>query len=647
MKKVLRNVIFVILTVIIVYFLINSRNLLAIEMEYSDFVSKLKNNEVSSVLVEENENRAFIYLKEGASYYVVNLASFADMQSLIFEAKELDPTIEYSARNFKKPSFFSRLFLTCAVFLILKTIWSLMSIFLSYLTDLFRHNNTSDDDNDKDNNAENNNDENDENDEQDAKNKKKEEEIEKKLSDFIEKLSSGEDNFTYTPRIVSGMRTRFTDVIGLENQLDELNDVVSFLKEPDAYRKMNASIPKGILLYGPSGTGKTLIARAIAGEAGVSFIYASASQLQSMYVGGSERNIRKLFEIAKKRAPSIIFLDEIDSIATQRYSENSSKYAASILNQLLTCIDGFEESSGVIVIAATNCKEVLDNAILRRGRFDRHIYIPLPDKNARVKLFKYYLQNKICEWEFDGSTYQNTDAPYEEFASMTTGFSGSDIKTLVNEATILSVRAGRDQISMSDVYEAHRKITVGVKNGRMENNEEEKKLTAVHEAGHAIISRLLNKTPLEISIIPRSTAGGYNLFADKEKSYYSVEDIMKELKIALGGRAAEKVIYDRVFSGASSDLKHASEMLYQMYMVFGMSASEEVSLVLTNNNELNSSITKDSVTNMKTDLKRCYDDVVELLRNNITVLEQLTLLLVKVETLQSSEIEKFFAEFNI
>lgn len=644
MKRFLRNGLFLIFTLILVYFFINCRSLLAIEMEYSDFVSKMNNNEVSSVLIEENENRAFVYLKEGASYYVVNLASFADMQSLIFKAKEVDSSIGYSVQNFKKPSFFNRLLLTGMVFFVLKAIWSLISIFVSYLANVWKRKNKSNNDIEEENDDEE--DENDAKNKQDAKNKKKEE-IEINLSELIEKLSSGEDNFTYNPRIVNGMKTRFDNVIGLENQLDELNDVVSFLKEPEAYRKMNATIPKGILLYGPSGTGKTLIARAIAGEAGVSFIYASASQLQSMYVGGSERNIRKLFEVAKKRAPSIIFLDEIDSIATQRYSENSSKYAASILNQLLTCIDGFEESSGVIVIAATNCKEVLDNAILRRGRFDRHIYIPLPDKNARVKLFKYYLQDKNCDWNYEDSEYANSDVPYEEIASMTTGFSGSDIKTLVNEAAIHAVRKGHDAISMDDVYEAYRKITVGVKNGRMENSEEEKKLTAVHEAGHAIISRLLNKTPLEISIIPRSTAGGYNLFANKEKSYYSVEDILKEVKIALGGRAAEKVIYDKVFSGASSDLNHASEMLYQMYTVFGMSTNEEVSLVLTNNNELNSSITKNSVSNMETDLKRCYDEAIELLKNNITVLNQLTLLLVKSETLQSSEIEEFFAEFNI
>ena len=629
MEKFLRYLLLFILAVIISSIAINNRALFSQNMEYNDFVVKIENNEVSKVLVEENQNRAFVYLKEEKPYYMINLASFADMQNLIFEAKEKDYNIEYSVINFNNPSIFTKFLINFAIFLCLNFIYSL---FTRVYNRLKKQNNNS-------NSPKNSNESEEE--------KKKKEESEKKFHDLIETLTNGEEGFSYNPKPITNSRTRFSDVIGLENQIDELNDIVSFLKEPQAYRAMNARIPKGVLLYGPSGTGKTLIARAIAGEAGVNFIYASASQLQSMYVGGSEKNIRRLFDVAKKKAPSIIFLDEIDSIATQRYSENSSKYAASILNQLLTCIDGFEESSGVIVIAATNCKDVLDNAILRRGRFDRHIYIPLPDKRARKKLFKYYFQDKNCDWYYEDSEYIDSETAYDEMAAMTTGFSGSDIKTLVNEATILAVRAKRDFVLMDDVYEAYRKITVGVKNGRMENSEEEKKLTAVHEAGHAVVSRLLNKTPLEISIISRSSAGGYNLFADKEKSYYSVEDIMREVKIALGGRAAEKVIYNKVFSGASSDLKHASEMLYQMYMVFGMNENEEVSLVLTNNNELNSNITNSFASNMKVDLKRSYEEALNLLRNNENVLKMLAQRLCDSETMESSDIEEFFIEHGI
>lgn len=616
--------------------IIDSRAIGAQGMEYSEFVTKIENNEISNILVEKNQNRAFVYMKEDSTYYMVKLASFGEMQNLVFNSEEYkNDILTYSVENFDYPPTLTNAFFILVLSFCIHYI--MVGFGMIFKSMKFKHKKSVSDSNEEESSGS-------------SKKEEKSTSSEKKFTDFF-KSFPGDSEYSFIPKPIINIKTRFTDVIGLENQLDELKDIVSFLREPTKYLDMNAEIPKGVLLYGPSGTGKTLLARAIAGEANATFYYASASQLQSMYVGGSEKNIRKIFEVAKGTAPSIVFLDELDSIATQRYTNNSNRYTASVLNQLLTCMDGFEESSGVIVIAATNNKEVLDNAILRRGRFDRHIYIPLPDKNAREKILRYYLEDKIYYFgnvnEDVSKDEENENKFIKEIASITTGFSGSDIKTLINEAAILAVRNKRDYMTTEDIFEAHRKITIGVKNGRMENNREEKRLTAIHEAGHALVSRLLGKTPIEISIIPRDTAGGYNLFADKEKSYYSVEDILKEVKISLGGRAAEKVTFDKVYSGASSDLKHASEMLYQMYVVYGMNSSEEVSLVLTSSSDVNETITKYSIAHMEQDLKRCYDEAIDLLKTNISILEALAEKLLDDETMEPSEIECFFEQNKI
>lgn len=431
--------------------------------------------------------------------------------------------------------------------------------------------------------------------------------------------------------------TTFADVIGLDNQIEELMDIVDFLRFPEKYKNMGATIPKGILFYGKPGTGKTLIARAIAGEANCTFIQLSASEIQNKYLGESEANIRRLFDKAEREAPAIIFLDEIDSIAQERYSTFGNRYSASILNQLLACMDGFESSRGVIVIAATNHKDVLDDAILRTGRFDRQIYIREPDRKAREKLIEYYMQGKT----FD------EDCEAKKLSMITAGFTGSDIKILLNEAAILAVRRDSEKISMNDIYEAFRKMTIGIRDNDIEKNLKERKITAVHEAGHAVVSRILGRTPMEISIIPRGDAGGYNLYNIDDKSLYSITDIFNNVKTSLGGRAAEKVIFGEFYSGASADLKNATQLLNTMHLVYGMDPDDEVQLVVCENNEHNKNAVMRNYDAETTELKRCYAETLDIVKKNKAIIQKLADILFDKEIMENGEIEAFFRENKI
>lgn len=592
----------------------------ATDIRYDDFITMLNNNEFSEVIVRPNQYD-IIGKEISGGYCSTDIVSFVVMDTIVRTASSENPDLKYVVDDSKEISSFGILWRTFVIFMIAKTFVKAVIHFL------FKNKNKG--------KQQERFDVDDEEDEEESEDSKKNSET-RRLIEALKSFPDSTSDFVNSLRPATKVETRFSDVIGLENQMVELKDIVSFLKNPEKYKRMGAKIPKGILLYGSSGTGKTLIAKAIAGEADVPFFSISASQVQSEYLGASERNIRKLFEMAKKKAPAIIFFDELDSIATERYSGMSNKYAASVLNQLLACMDGFEDSNGVIVIAATNHREVLDKAVLRSGRFDRHIYIPLPDKAARLKLVDYYMRDK---YEYLPNNYFEL---WENIASITTGFSGADIKNLINEATIITVRRGDNIISMENVQEAFRKITVGIQNGRVHRSEEEKRIKAVHEAGHAIVSRLLGKTPIEISIISRSDAGGYNLFAGEEKGLYTIEDILKEVKCCLGGRAAEKVVFDKISSGASGDLKHVSEILEQMYLAFGMSPSDEVGLVVTRQDQMNNAFVQNIMSKIDSDIKENYSEVVSMLTEHKDILNTLAEQLYNRETLMGDEIEELF-----
>ena len=357
----------------------------------------------------------------------------------------------------------------------------------------------------------------------------------------------------------------FDDVAGLQEEKQEMIEIVDFLKEPDRFLKMGAKIPKGILLCGKPGTGKTLIARAIAGEAKVPFISMSGSEFIEMFAGLGASRVRKLFEKAKKLAPCIIFIDEIDAIGSRRTSSSGSESENNqTLNQLLVEMDGFEKNDTIIVLAATNRPEMLDKALLRPGRFDRQITIAPPDLRGREEILTIYSKEKKISDEIN----------IRSVAEDTAGFTGAELANILNEAAIIATVNKHNEIMRADLDDAVKKVTVGLQKSSRIISEKDKKLTAYHEAGHAIVGKYL-ETVLdvkEISIIPRGVAGGYTMYkTNEDKFYISKTELEEKLISLLGGRAAEELALDDISTGASNDLEVATKTARDMIIVYGMS----------------------------------------------------------------------------
>ena len=361
-------------------------------------------------------------------------------------------------------------------------------------------------------------------------------------------------------------KVTFADVAGAEEEKAELSEIVDFLKDPRKYTDIGARVPKGVLLVGPPGTGKTYLAKAVAGEAGVPFLSISGSDFVEMYVGVGASRVRDLFEQAKKNQPAIVFIDEIDAVGRQRGAGLGGGHdeREQTLNQLLVEMDGFATNEGVIIIAATNRPDILDTALLRPGRFDRQVYIGLPDQNAREAILKIHARNKKLEPNIDMSVV----------ARSTAGFSPADLENLLNEAALLSARAKKKEISMETLSEAIIKVIAGPEKKSKAISEKERRLTAFHEAGHAIVTRFLPTQPPvhQISIIPRGMAGGYTLSLPYEdKSYASKGQMLEDIVSLLGGRVAEQLFLDDISTGASNDISRATETARKMVMQYGMS----------------------------------------------------------------------------
>ncbi len=361
-------------------------------------------------------------------------------------------------------------------------------------------------------------------------------------------------------------KTTFDDVAGADEEKEELTEIVEFLKDPKKFDSLGARIPKGVLLVGPPGTGKTLLARAVAGEAGVPFLSISGSDFVEMYVGVGASRVRDLFDKAKKTAPSIIFIDEIDAVGRHRGAGMGGGHdeREQTLNQLLVEMDGFGANEGVIVIAATNRPDILDPALLRPGRFDRQVTVNYPDQKGRVEILKVHARKKPI----------GPDVDFESIAHATVGFTGADLENLLNEAALLAARNGKKAITMAEVDEAALKVEVGAEKKSHKMNEKAKKLTAYHEAGHAVSAYYLeNVDPVrQISIIPRGMAGGYTLYRPTEdKSYTSKNEMLDNLVSLLGGRVAEEIIIGDISSGASNDIQRATEIARNMITKYGMS----------------------------------------------------------------------------
>ncbi len=445
------------------------------------------------------------------------------------------------------------------------------------------------------------------------------------------KVYTGEENRT---------DVTFDDVAGLEEEKSEMMEIVDFLKEPKRFQKMGAKVPRGILLCGKPGTGKTLIAKAIAGEANVPFISMSGSEFIEMFAGLGASRVRKLFEKAKKISPCIVFIDEIDAIGSRRTSSSGAESENNqTLNQLLVEMDGFESDKTVIVLAATNRPEMLDKALLRPGRFDRQIVIAAPDQKGREEILKIHGKNKKFA----------PDIQFEDIAEDTAGFTGAELENVLNEAAIIATRRKGDCITKQDLEDAVKKVTVGLEKHSRVISEKDKKLTAYHEAGHAVVSRFLptQMGVKEVSIIPRGVAGGYTMYKNNEDKYYISKTEMEEKMIALmGGRAAEKVALNDISTGASNDIEVATQIAKDMVTVYGMSdtlgpvslKAEEDRLALGLNIE---DVVGQEVRQL---IENAYQNAQAILRNHMDILDQVAARLLEKEIISADEFESFFKE---
>ena len=452
----------------------------------------------------------------------------------------------------------------------------------------------------------------------------------------------GDKGKVYDAESNKDTNTTFKDVAGLDEEKNELIEVVDFLKEPKKFQEMGAKIPRGILLCGKPGTGKTLIAKAIAGEAGVPFISMSGSEFIEMFAGLGASRVRKLFEKAKKIAPCIIFIDEIDAIGARRTNASGAESENNqTLNQLLVEMDGFDTNETVIVLAATNRPEMLDKALLRPGRFDRQITIAAPDARGREEILKIHGKNKKFADDID----------LKNIAEDTAGFTGAELANVLNEAAIVATINKHKKIQMSDLEEAVKKVTVGLeKHSRVISNKD-KRLTAYHEAGHAIVSKFLEtQTDVkEVSIIPRGLAGGYTMYKTNEDKYYISKTEMEEKLIALlGGRAAEKIALNDISTGASNDIEVATEIAKDMVTVYGM--SDTVGPICLKQKEpyenriLGENIDDVIGAEVKRMIDVAYKRAQEIILAHMDKLQQVAERLLEKEIISAEEFETFFQE---
>jgi len=435
---------------------------------------------------------------------------------------------------------------------------------------------------------------------------------------------------------------KFSDVAGLDEEKEELKELVDFLKNPKKFREMGAKIPKGVLLSGKPGTGKTLIAKAIAGEAGVPFITMSGSEFSEVFAGIGASRVRKLFDKAAELSPCMIFIDEIDAIGSRRAGGGSVESDNNnTLNQLLVEMDGFETDETVIVLAATNRPEMLDKALLRPGRFDRQITVLTPDIKGREEILKIHASNKKFA----------TDIDLKDIAGDTAGFTGAELANVLNEAAILATRKEHSEITHEDLSDAVKKVTVGIEKTSRVVSDKDKKLAAYHEAGHAIVSKFLETQfeVKEISIIPRGFgAGGYTMYKTDEDKYYVSKTEMKEKLVALlGGRTAEKLALNDISTGASNDIKVATDIATDMVAKYGMSDNLGPIFVETDEqqyliNPLGTNVNDVLGAETKALIDEAGVKASQILSANMDKLHELAAILLEKETISASEFNKLF-----
>ena len=447
---------------------------------------------------------------------------------------------------------------------------------------------------------------------------------------------------------VKDSKVRFSDVAGAEEEKQELQEIVDFLKDPKKFTAIGARIPKGVLLVGPPGTGKTLFAKAVAGEANVPFFSISGSDFVEMFVGVGASRVRDLFDQAKHSMPCIIFIDEIDAVGRQRGAGlgGGNDEREQTLNQLLVQMDGFESNDSIIVMAATNRADILDPALMRPGRFDRQIYVNIPDVKGREDIFKVHSRNKPLA----------PDINFKSLARLTSGFTGADIENLLNEAAILAARANRKIINMEDISEAINKVIAGPAKKSRVVTERDKRITAYHESGHAIIAKLSKNcdTVHEVSIIPRGQAAGYTItLPENDDNHYTKQKLLDQICMMLGGRAAEEIVIKDVSAGASNDIQRASKIARKMVTEWGMSdaignmylgASEEVFLGRDYQTQLNYSdaMAAKIDSEIKSIIDTQYQKALSILKDNREIMDKMVKLLYAKETIYENEIDALF-----
>ena len=449
---------------------------------------------------------------------------------------------------------------------------------------------------------------------------------------------------------VRDIKVRFNDVAGAEEEKQELQEIVDFLKHPKKYTDIGARIPRGVLLVGPPGTGKTLFAKAVAGEANVPFFSISGSDFVEMFVGVGASRVRDLFEQAQKNMPCIIFIDEIDAVGRQRGAGlgGGNDEREQTLNQLLVQMDGFEANSSIIVMAATNRADILDPALMRPGRFDRQIYVNVPDVKGREEIFKVHSRNKPLA----------SDINFKSLARLTPGFTGADIENILNESAILAARANRKVITMKDISEAVNKVMAGPAKKSRLITESDKRITAYHESGHAIVAKCMKHCDdvHEVSIIPRGMAAGYTItLPENDDNHMTKGKLLDDIAMMLGGRAAEEIVIKDISTGASNDIQRATQLARRMVTEWGMSesignmylgTSEEVFLGrdyqahLTYSEEVAAKIDEE----VKTIIDKQYQVALNILKENRSIMDAMVKALYEKETIYEDEINALFGQ---
>ena len=452
-------------------------------------------------------------------------------------------------------------------------------------------------------------------------------------------------DFGKTKTRISQSKVRFTDVAGAEEEKEELKEIVEFLKSPKKFADLGARIPRGVLLVGPPGTGKTLFAKAVAGEANVPFFSISGSDFVEMFVGVGASRVRDLFATAKKNMPCIVFIDEIDAVGRQRGAGlgGGNDEREQTLNQLLVQMDGFDTSDGIIIIAATNRADILDPALLRPGRFDRQIYVNLPDVKGREAILKVHARNKPLA----------KDVNFKTLARLTSGFSGADLANLLNEAAILTARANRPCITNTDLYESINKVLIGPQKKSRLVTETDKRITAYHESGHAILARLLpNCDPVqEVSIIPRGRAAGYTMTRpDDDSNHINKSKLLDDIVMTLGGRVAEEIVIHEISAGASNDISVVTQRARKMVTEWGM--SDKIGPVNYGDNDqifvgrdyqtktpYSEETAKIIDEEIEAIIKNAHKKATELLSTHKNLLDVMARLLIERETIYSEEVD--------